>query len=178
MKIFIFFISLCIGHAALAQKDHLIPKAKWSKSFYIADEFCTAKGLLPLETTDRARSWSLKKNGKDIYKVVDMRWYFATTAEAVQYLKLNLPMLSQTGDPVSTRVDIPNISNFYIYNEGAGMRSLGESAGIKMRYFIFIYNVKNYVVKTYVYSEKLPLTLTEAAVYAKESARRMNAAVK
>lgn len=177
MKTFILLFSLLVCKATIAQNDHLIPKEKWSKNFYISDEFCAAKGLTPGETNDRLRVWNSNMSNSGFVRLVDIRWYFNTPAEAEQYLKNNMPSLSETGDPVKEKVNIGNVTNLYIFDEGAGMRSMNASLGITLNSYNFLFTVKNYLAKTYVSSEK-PITLAEAATFAKEAAERLNAAVK
>lgn len=154
----------------------MIPKEKWSKKFYISDEFCAAKRLKPGETNGLIRVWNgeTKKNG--IMRVVDIRWYFNTPDEAVQYLNLNMPLLSESGDAVKTDIKIKDVSNLYIFNEGAGNRSMNDALGIKNYMYFFLFTVKNYVAKVFVSTEK-QIPVSEAAEFAKEAAKRLNAAI-
>ncbi len=175
--IFILFL-IAVANFACAQDQHMIPKEKWSKKFYISDEFCATKGLKPGETNGLLRAWNAdtKAKTKGLFRVVDIRWYFNSATQAEQYLKLNMPLLSESGDPVNTSIKIKNVSNLYIFNEGAGQRSMNQALGIKNFMYYFLFTVKNYVAKVFVSSEK-QIPVSEAAVFAQEAAKRLNAAL-
>jgi len=171
----LFFVGLyIIGHA---QAEHMIPKEKWSKDFYISDEFCATKGLKPGETNGMLRVWNSVGKGSDVSRVVDIRWYFATAREALQYLKDNLSDLSEQGDSITEKIIIDSVSNLAVYKEGAGMRKMNEALGIKMKMYFFLFTVKNYLAKVFVSSEK-DLTVADALLFAKEAAKRLNSAAK
>lgn len=160
-----------------AQDTHMIPKEKWSKRFYISDEFAAARGLQPGEINGLIRVWNgnTKKNG--IMRVVDIRWYFNSPDEAAQYLKLNMPSLSETGDPVNPDIKINDVTNLYIFNEGAGNRSLNNALGIKNYSYIFLFTLKNYAAKVYVSAEK-KIPVSEGVEFAREAAKRLKAVLK
>ena len=141
--------------------------------FYISDAFAKAHGLQPAETGAISRSW---KNAGTM-KLTDSRWVFSSVAEAKQYLQLNLPVLSETGDPVKADAGISNVSSLYMYDEGAGNRSLNEATGKKAYAYIFLFTVKNYLAKVKVSAGK-KMELSGAALYAREAAKRLNAAIK
>ena len=177
MKKLWIFLSILTPALATAQDKNMIPKEKWSKKFYISDEFCAGRGLKAGDMNGLSKTWKgeTKKNGS--MRVVDTRWYFNSPAEAVQYLKLNMPLLSESGDHVKIAIKIKDVSNLYIFNEGAGNRSMNEALGIKKFIYIFLFTVKNYLAKVSVSTEKQS-TVMEAYEFAKEAAKRLNAAIK
>ena len=177
MKKLLILLVIHSSGLANAQEKNMIPKEMWSKKYYISDEFCTAKGLKAGEINGLIRVWNgeTKKNG--IMRVVDARWYFNSPAEAVQYLNLNIPVLSESGDPVKTNIKIKYVSTLYIFNEGASIRSMNEALGIKNYMYFFLFTVKNYVAKIFVSTEK-QIPIFEATEFAKEAAARLNAAIK
>ena len=172
--IFLFIVSPCFANA---QDQHLIPKEKWSKEFYIPDEFCAARGLHPGETNGLIRVWNgeSKKNG--IMRLVDIRWYFNSPAEASEYLKRNMSELSESGDPVKTTIKIKDVPDLYVFSEGAGYRKLNETLGISSYMYYFLFIVQNYVAKVFVSTEK-QIPVSEAAAFAQEAAKRLIAATR
>lgn len=171
-----FLVLLVFTVAKASAQEHMIPDAQWSKRYYISDQFCAARKLAPGESNGLLLSWYSGDKGNGLFRVVDMRWIFENEADAVQYMKLNMPNLSETGDPLKEKINIGKVKNLYVFNEGAGMRKLNESMGTKYYSYLFLFTVKNFMAKTYVSSEN-PLTLSTALIYAREAARRLNAAV-
>ena len=136
-----------------------------------------AKGLKPGETNGLLRAWNAETKDKGLMRVVDLRWYFNTAEEATQYLKLNLPYLSESGDQINQKIKIDNVSNLYVYNEGAGARSMNKAIGVESYSYFFLFTVKNLVAKVFVNSGK-QIAVNEAVVFAKEAAKKLNTALK
>jgi len=156
-----------------AQDQHAIPKEKWSKAYYISDEFCAAKGLKPGQTNDFMRVWNSDFINDKMTRVVDIRWYFSSASEANDYLEKNIADLSEKGDTINSKIEIPMVSNLRIFRESADMRKMNESLGLKNNMYFFIFTVKNYLAKVFVSGD---MKLEEAASFAKEAAKRLNAA--
>ena len=174
MKSLFTFLFLLITSGTFAQERHAIPKEKWSKAFYISDEFCATKGLKPGEANDLLRVWNSYSNNGTMTRVVDIRLYFTSVPEANDYLDKNIADLSEKGDTINTKIEISMVSNLRIFRENADIRRMNTSLGQKNNMYYFIFTVKNYIAKVFVSGD---MTLEEAAPFAKEAAKRLNAAV-
>jgi hypothetical protein len=175
MRLIIFL--LLMSTASFAQDKNQIPKNLWSKKYYISDQFAKSKGLKPTETNNLLRVWSTTEGKYGVTRLVDIRYYFKTPEEAEQHLKLNLPTLSETGDPFTELIKINQVSDLYVYTEGAGQRKMNEALGIKSYSFIFLFRVKNYLAKVFISTEK-QMPAKEAAEFAREAAKQLNMATK
>lgn len=175
MKHLLVLFLATFSSAAFAQSAHAIPEDKNPKDFYLSNEFCASKGLKPGEINRSLRVWNNLDEGATYQRVVDIRWYFSSPAEAAAYLKDNLAKESEHGDPVTTPVEIPGTTNLHEFTEGASQRDLNKALGLKLNMYYFLFTVKNCAAKVFVSSETC--SLTDAAVIAKESARRLNAAI-
>jgi len=173
MKLILTILFLLIVGDTFAQDLHAIPKEKWSKAFYISDEFCAARGLKPGESNDLLRVWNGDFINGMMTRVVDIRWYFTSVSEAKDYLEKNITDLSEKGDTINTKIEIPMVSNLRIFRESADLRKMNESFGLKSNMYYFIFTVKNYLTKVFVSGD---MKLEEAAAFAKEAAKRLNAA--
>jgi hypothetical protein len=170
----IILVALC--SFAVAAQEHSIPKEKWSKSFFISDEFCAAKGLKPSETNTLLRVWNGNTKGEGLSRVVDIRWYFAKPQEAAQYLTDNIKELSENGDELTTGITIKDAANLRVFRESAGMRKLNEGLGTTIYMYYFLFTVDNCVAKVFVSTEK-KISTEQAADFAREAAKRLKAAL-
>ena len=173
MKPLFTILLLLITGGTFAQERHAIPKEKWSNAFYISDEFCAARGLKPGETNDLLRVWNSGFNNGSMTRVVDIRFYFTSASEANDYLDKNIADLSEKGDTINAKIEIPMVSNLRIFRENEEMRKMNASLGLKMNMYFFIFTVKNYIAKVFVSGDK---TVEDAAPFAIEAAKRLNAA--
>lgn len=177
MKLLLTALCIALSALALAQNDHPIPQSKWLKDFFLSDEFCASKGLQPGEIRQSFRVWNYKEVDNRIQRVVDVRWYLSSPAEAVAYLNENYARMSERGVPISTKITIPQAENVMAFRESDGTRKLNRDLGIKMNMYYFLFTVKNYVAKVFISSEK-DISIDEALAFANEAARRLNAAAK
>ena len=175
MKYLIPFLLIAQVSFSSAQEQHQVPKDKWTKALYLSDEFCATKGLKPVETNGVLRAWSDASKGK-LTRVVDIRLYFSSPEEAASYLKKNLAELSENGEVLTTKIDIPQAANLMVLREGAGVRSMNAALGVKINMYYFVFTVKNYLAKVFVSSQN-PISVNEVAPYAKEAARRLTEAL-
>jgi hypothetical protein len=177
MKLLFTIILTSIIGFAYAQSEHAIPKEKWSKDFFLSDEFCAGKGLKPGETNQLLRAWNSDMDNGKFSRVVDIRMYFESPSDAADYLNNNIAELSEKGDPVYYKTKMPQVSNLKVFREGAGARNLNASLGLKSNMYYFVFTVKNYIAKVFVSAES-DMTVDEASVFAKEAAGRLNTAIK
>jgi hypothetical protein len=168
------FTFLLITSGTFAQERHAIPKEKWSKAFYISDEFCAAKGLKPGEANDLLRVWNNYSSNGTMTRVVDIRLYFTSVSEANDYLDKNIADLSEKGDTINAKIEIPMVSDLRIFRENADIRRMNVFLGQKNNMYFFIFTVKNYLAKVFISGD---IKLEEAASFATEAAKRLNAAV-
>jgi hypothetical protein len=169
MKALLFIAAILMSLGVMAQPN--IPA-----KFFISDAFAASKGLKPVKNDGGSKTWKGKmKNVTTTVK--DSRWKFNSFDEAAQHLQLNMPLLSETGDQEMGNIKITGASNLFVYNEGAGNRSYNEATGVKSFSYIFLFTVKNYVAKVNVITNE-KITVNDAAVFAKEAAKRLNAALK
>ncbi len=178
MKLKFTILLVFLACLASAQDEKpTIPKDKWSKAFYVSDEFCKTKGLDPGETNQFLRVWNNSDENAKFSRVVDIRYYFSSPAEAASYLSNHTKELSENGDPVKTKINIPGTENLKVFTENEAMRKMNASLGLKMKMYFFLFTVKNFVAKVFISSEK-DITATDASIFAVEAAKRLNAAIK
>ena len=72
-------------------------------------------------------------------------------------------------------ITISEATNLRVFREGEKMRKMNAAFGLTLYMYYFIFTVDNYVAKVFVSSEK-KITAEEAAVFAREAARRLKAA--
>ncbi len=177
MKLLLTILLTLVTGGAFAQ-EHATPKDKWSKDLYISDEFCATRGLKPGQTNDVLRVWNGGMNaGEKISRLVDIRYYFATQEEAVSYLESNIGRLSEGGDPVESKIQVPGAANLKIFDEGAAGRKMNKALGLESHSYFFLFTVKNYVCKVFFMADK-DITLGYATDFAVEAAKRLNAVLR
>lgn len=147
------------------------------QSLFIDSAFC-AKYHLKNITKDfkNMNIWNENSfnDSEDFMRVCDIRWQFKDKAEAAAFHKKFLPVNSESGEPITnSKITIDKTQQLKIFRENAQTRKMNEGFGLSMNFYYFIFVVDNVVAKVFV-NTKTSVTVEQAAVFAKEAAKRIN----
>jgi len=148
-----------------------------TQSLYIDSTFCSTYNLKNItQKFKRMNVWSnpLNYDSKDFMRVCDIRWLFKDKFEAEAFQKKFLPVNSEFGEEITnSKISIENVTQLKIFRENAQARKMNEGFGLPMNFYYFLFIVDNCVAKVFV-NTKTNVTVEQAAVFAKEAAKRMN----
>ena len=175
MKKILLIVGVLLSITTINAQDHFIPKDKWSDKFYISDDYAKSKGLKLVETNELLKAWNAEDENATIFRVVDIRFYFKTAAEAKKYLEDNIKELSEEGDAIKETIKIDKTNNLKCYTENEAMRQMNKAFGIDSYMYFYLFTIDNYVAKVFVNTTK-QISANDAADFAREAAKRLDAA--
>jgi len=147
-----------------------------TQKIYIDAAFCK-KYNLKNETDDfkRMNVWQNPFNfeSKDFITVCDIRWKFASNADAIDFCTKYATILSEDGKEMNTPLEIDQASYLKVYRENTGITMKNESLGYSVNYYYFIFVINRCVVKVFVLAKK-SVSFNQVADFANEAARKIN----
>lgn len=148
-----------------------------TQALYFDSTFCSSYNLKNVTRNfKRMNVWTspLNYNTKDFMQVCDIRWLFKDKSEAEAFHKKFLTVNAEFGEEIkNSKVAIDGVTQLRIFRENEQTRKTNEGFGFPMNFYYFIFVVDNCVAKVFV-NTKTNVTVEQAAVFAKEAAKRIN----
>lgn len=175
------FIGKSNGQFSELEKEFMkfeqIHKDSLTQALYIDSSFCSNYNLKNItKSFKRMNVWNnpLNYNSKDFMRICDIRWLFGNKSEAEAFHEKFLPVNAEFGEEIKDlKVSIDNVTQLRVFRENAQSRKMNEGFGAPMNFYYFIFVVDNCVAKVFV-NTKTNITAEQAAVFAKEAAKKIN----
>lgn len=151
-------------------------------TFFTPASFYEKIGLKKSESNKRLRVYYQPTQDKadDIERTVDIRWVFASKAQAQEYLNKNLLKESEEGYPMKKAIKLPNAGKVYLYRENQMSSGMYDMMGAEIAQWYYIFVIDRVMIKVFTAGNKTSMATSYAVALeaAKYVSSKLNLPVK
>jgi hypothetical protein len=149
---FLFLAFLIQSGSLFAQSGDELPAISANnKDFFIPADICKKYSLEPGQADEIMKVYNNMATDGAIQRVNDIRWQGKDKAEASQWYKANLAMLSEGADDITSELSKPaGVNSWNVYRQSKQMKDMMKSLGVDQNHYNFTFTVDQYVAKIFI----------------------------
>jgi hypothetical protein len=128
-------------------------------SFFTPAPVFENAGMTKRESNNRLKVYTKRGDTPgDITRAVDIRWVFASSQEAADYLEKNLEKESEGGYQVKKTLKLPNATKIYVYREDPMTAGMYEMMGAENVHWYYLFVIDKVVAKVFTMGNKTSMS--------------------